>query len=266
MRPLALVRESFRFYRLQSQTLVRVLFLCSYAMSILRSVFPSDAENLAEIYKYLMSSPYSGLGLASGQTGMPAVSQATMIWVGVQLVSSLFLLLFAFAYASFYVAEHEGDTVRVGVVKYLKSLPRLMAFFFMFFGISFLSSAMTSTLILLFLLIGGTLTLYFLPLLLSRTSMKMMWAVNRSFSHTRGHRFYIFNCLLLVTFLIGIIRNLFLMFLPADIWVDGILGGFFSAVMTMMHGRLMGGLYFIVFKQQETLPGMPAKEPEESGD
>ncbi len=260
MRPLALVRESFRFHRMENQTLVRVLFLCAYALCILRNVFPSDLENLAELYQYMMSYPAAGLGLAAGQEVMPAISSGTVLWAVVQMATSLFLLLFAIAYASFYVAEHEGDTVRTGVVRFLKSVPRLLAFFFMFFGVSLLSSALTSVLVMLFLLIAGALTLYFLPLLLSRSDMKLMWAANRSFTRTRGYRFFILNCLLLVTFIVGLARNALLMVMPSDVWVDAVLGGFFSATMTLMHGRLMGALYFIVYKQNESLPDAKPKQ------
>lgn len=259
MRPLALVRESFRFHRMGSQTLVRVLFICAYVLSALRRVFPSDLENLTELYQYLMTYPAAGLGFAAGQEPMPAISSGTITWAAVQFATSLFLLLFAIAYASLYVAEHEGDSVRLGLKRYLKSVPRLLAFFFMFFGISLLSSALTSVLVMLFLLIAGALTLYFLPLLLSRTHMKLMWAVNRSFTRTRGSRFYILNCLLLVTFIVSLARNTLLMVMPSNIWADAILGGFFTAAMTLMHGRLMGALYFIVFKQKDSLPGIEPK-------
>ncbi|MBP7402473.1 MAG: hypothetical protein KBA30_07645 [Clostridia bacterium] len=263
MPPFALVRESFRFYRLKSQTLVRVLFLCAYGLSILRTVFPRDDENLQALYDYVTSLPYAGLG-SMDPTAMPAVSGMTLAWFAVQAGVTLLLLLFSFAYASSYVAEHEGDSVGTGVVRFLKSTPRLFAFLFMFLGISFLSTSLTSMFVLLFFLVAGVLTMYFLPLLLSRTSMKLMFAVNRSFVHTRGHRFYIFNCLLLLTFIVNILSSLLLFLLPvADVWASAILGGFFTAALTLMHGRLMGGLYFIVVKQRDTLPDMVKKEKDD---
>ncbi len=259
MPPLALVREAFRFYRMKSQTLVRVLFLCAYALCILRSVFPRDQENIDALLDSFLTNPYTVLGLAGSGEAI-AISRANVIWGVVQIGVSLFLLLFALAYASSYVAEHEGETVGSGLVKFLRSTPRLFAFFFMFFGISFLSSALANPILMLFFLIAGVLTMYFLPLMLSRTKMKLMWAVNRSFVHTRGRRFYIFNCLLLLTFIVNIVSSILQMFLPPDIWVVGLLGGFFVASLTLMHGRLMGELYFVIVKQRESLPGVEKKK------
>ena len=255
----SLVREAFRFYRMKSQTLVRALFLFAYALCILRSVFPRDDDNLQDLLTYVLTMSSTGIGVLN-PVPAPAVSSINLVWFAVQAVVSLALLLIAFAYASSYVAENEGDNIRLGLSGFLRSTPRLFAFFFMFFGISFISSALASTIMMLFVLIAGVLTMYFLPLLLSRTKMKLMWAVNRSFVHTRGYRFFIFNCLLMLTVIVNLVSNFFRIMLPVNVWVDGILGGFFTAALTLMHGRLMGGLYFVVIKHVETLPDVMKKE------
>jgi hypothetical protein len=263
----ALVREAFRFYRLKSQTFVRTLFLFAYGLSILRSVFPRDDKNLADLVNFVFGLTLTGQA-APAATVMPAIAPANLLYFAVQTGVSLLLFLFTLLYASAYVAENEGQPMSVGVRGFLRSIPRLLAFLLLFFTVSIIASLIVSPAMMPFLLlavvVAGLLTMYFLPLMISRRGMKLGWAMNRSYVQTRGHRFYIFNCLLTLTLLVNLVSSVFLFLLPTDIWVDGLLGGFFTAVLALMHGRLMGGLYFIVVQKRETLPGIVKKESESS--
>ena len=158
----SLVREAFRFYRMKSQTLVRALFLFAYALCILRSVFPRDDDNLQDLLNYVLNMSSAGIGVLN-PVPAPAVSSINLAWFAVQAATSLVLLLIAFSYASSYVAENEGESIRIGLLGFLRSTPRLFAFFFMFFCLSFISSALASTVMLFFVLIAGVLTMYFFP-------------------------------------------------------------------------------------------------------
>lgn len=261
----AMVREAFRFYRMKSQVYVRTLFLFAYGLCILRSVFPRNQVNLDDLMNYVIGLSLVGTA-ATDPVAMPVVAQVNIYWFIVQTAVSLLLFLFTLMYASSYVAENEGQPMSAGLRGFLRSMPRLLAFLLMFFGLSMLSSMLASPVMLLFVVVAGGLTMYFLPLLLARRGMKLGWAMNRSFVQTRGHRFFIFNCFLTLTLLVNLAATVFLFFMPVNVWVSGALGGFFTASLTLMHGRLMGGLYFTIVQKLEAPPSIVKKEPDTSED
>ena len=249
----ALIRESFRFYRLDHPVFVRTLFLVVYALSFFGAVYPLDADNLDEFITSLAAVPTAQL--TGAETVVPVLSSGNLIWLGIQVGVAFLLLLAMLLYAAVFVSQHEQHAFRDGLRGFARGLPRLLAFLLMAGLLMSFSIVLMSPLLFLVLIIGGVLTMYFLPLFLFHEKTKLGWAMNRSFRATRGFRLYILSSLLLLSVLINLATTVLFFFVPQmNVWASAILSGFVMSALTLMNGRLMGNLYFIVVRKTGGLP------------
>lgn len=242
--------ESLKFYKLKHDRTLQLWFIILYALNMCIYFLPFVDINFDNFFYFFQQFAETGK-LPTPLTGI--LSAGNWIFIGLSLLMNLVNAFFGLMYATLFVGELSGMTPGQAVMRSLGALPRLMLLIMLM-----LVPAILSAYLLFMPLIVFVFMMYFTPLLVTLERQKVSEAMHRSFEATRRQKLFIFAQAVLLSMLVSLPRSLILSFIPASIVAVAAAATFFSVILTFIEARLMGFLYIILVKKdQSVLPSKP---------
>ena len=249
--------EALRFHKLKDQLFVQVLFIITLIVQALFNLFPPGDPNFQP---YLIAVIQIPTGEANLATVLSTLDMSHVIYFAASFVLGLFTTLVMLVYAGALVSEADGFPALRGAFSMLRRIPALLAL-----GLLLLVPFILS---LAFMLIPFLVILTFLaftPLFLSSKKLKLGASMSESIRLTQGVKLNLFLSFFLLTFLFNLPQSIALALVPLNRFSQGLITAFFSALLALMRGRLLG-LYFVYFVNRFPLgaagfyrPGDPRK-------
>lgn len=234
--------EAIKFHKLKQEWLVRLLFLMSLALGLVPLVFERGFKAYQEVAIRLQSLMETR-GMEQFLNLRQAMNADFYSYVMVLGLAALIQILLIYLYATAYVSERQGLSIRSALLSFAKIT-------WIFVGLLCLMGllALFSSFLFFLPLIVVTLLLLFVPLILieekcQAKKLSLMEALSKSMELGRGRKFAIFSSFVFLHLVVMLIMS----------FLDGpfsenrqaliLLSAFFSACLTLMQGRLIGIYY-----------------------
>ncbi len=230
--------ESFKFYKIKEENVLRALFLFAFLLNALIMVFPPGDPNLWPVLERVQA----GVEAANPVTiieGFNLLSRGHFLFFGSQLALMLANVFISYLYASVYIAErrHEGGVT--GLVSMLKALPKLLLMMLIFLLPAFFSS-MFFFIPLLFIVF----TFIFTPLFAGTEKHGVIESLEDSRKLSRGNRLAMGITFVVQYFVFSLPANIILTLFPQGNVTGLVLQAFANALFILMRGRLIGIFYY----------------------
>lgn len=230
--------ESFKFFKLKDQTVLRALFLTAFLLNVAVLVFPLGNGNILPILERVQA------GLLSQDpnevlAGFSLFTREHYLFYGVQLLLIMFNFFMSYLYANAYLAERRNEAASRGLLSLLKSLPKLVLI-----GLILFLPILFSSLLFFIPLIIIAVTYVFAPVFASMEKHGALESLEDSRKLSRGNRLAIGITFAVQVILFNFPVNLILGFLPKDTNVILVVQAFANSFFLLMRGRLIGIFYY----------------------
>lgn len=249
---LSIILESLKFYKLKHEKTLQLWFLLLCAMNIGIYFLPFIDTDFSAFYYWL-----DELAAVSvpNLTILQSLTGGNWYFMGLSVLMTLVSAFFGLMYATLFVGERDGMMPRQAVVRSLAALPRLLLL-----AILLLVPALLSLWLLFIPLVVFAFMMFFMPLNLTLEKNKLSEAMQNSYLVTRQQKLFLFIQTVFLSMIISLPHSLISGIFAMGILATAIISAFFTALQTFMQARLMGLLYVILVKKDQSV--LPSKTKE----
>ncbi len=255
---IAIILESLKFYKLKHAKTVQLWFLLLYALNILVYILPFSDSDFTALINFTSDTSRSNLPTDQYLIGViSTITQGNWIMIGLSVLVYLIGLFFSLMYATLMISEKQGLRPRQALAACLVALPRLLVIVLAIMVIA----ALSISLFFIPAIIIVTM-LFFAPLAMTLDKMPMMTAIRQSYENTMRRKLLIVSQVLMLWAIVTLPSNLILGFISGGPIPYAMVASFFTVLGALMQGRLMGLLYVILVKNDQTVvPSESDKQP-----
>lgn len=231
--------ESLKFYKMRNQRFVATFFLI-----VMLAVFGSLLIQVGDPdFSPLFATFDTFLNDRVVPDEIP-LSRGNIIYMAYMLAIILVLELFKYLFASIYIAEVMGQSVKDGLLRMLRYTPSTLLLLI----ISGIIMGLSSFLMLIPYFWFSFATL-FGPLIRAQDRVKFIASLEASYQYTRGNKIILFASSILISLVLRFIEPLIRGFAPRNLLSIRLISAFFMTISMMIQGRFLGMtyIYFVKF-------------------
>lgn len=230
--------ESFKFYKIKHENVLRALFLVAFLLNAMITVFPPGDTNFGLVFEKIQA----GVEAANPVTimeGFNLLNKGHYLYFGSQILLALANLFISYTYASVYIAERQNEAAPAAVLKLLQALPKLLLMVLIF-----LLPALFSSMLFFIPLLIMIFTFIFAPLFAGTEKHGVIESLADSRKLSRGNRLAMGITFVVQYFIFSLPINLIMTLFPLGGATSLVLQAFANALFLLMRGRLIGIFYY----------------------
>ncbi len=230
--------ESFKFYKLKQQNVLRGLFLLAFLLNVAGLVFPIGDSNMLPVLEKIQSG-LSKSDVTEVMAGFALINRGHYLFFGTQLLITCLNLLLSYFYANAYLAERANAKASDGVVKLLKALPKLLLM-----GLVLLLPILFSSLLFFIPLFIMAVMFVFAPVFASMDGHGAIESLEDSRKLSRGKRLAIAITFAVQLLVFNLPVSFILSAVPTGTNLSLVIQAFADGFFILMRGRLIAIFYY----------------------
>ena len=240
--------ESIKFHKLKSHKFIQFVFVLVFAINALFLFFPIGDNDFSVFYEWMYGTNTNNIStrflLPDKDTGS-VLTYAHLLNAASSVVLNFINLSLSFLYGAVILGDFSAENWRVSLKKFVKRLLQIFVFTVLLV-VPFLLGSMAFSIPYLILLSKLSFTVFYL----FDNKFNLREGVNESFNQTNGLTINIVASLLIIDLVISLPKAMMFLILPMNDLSIALISGFFTAVHTLMIGRLLA-FYYIYYSRMK---------------